>query len=305
MLGYSAEKSWVLLANYLDPTLMMNSIAFELGHRFGLQFTNHANHVELYLNNEYQGNYILTEQIQQGGNRVNIDKKKDFLVELDTYMDEDFQFYTDIIRLPVMVKSPEVKSESEIQFVKDAMKALENSMFLESEGFPDSNYKDLIDINSVVDFIMINEITRNTEFQHPKSMYMYKRSAGKIQMGPLWDFDWGFGYTGQGHNYYTNAQSMLCKAGYTGNQTGYKFFCRFFDDPAFRTLYKNRWNEMYQTQLFTMDAFIDQLSTKLDKSQAQNFGVWNNNLIYENQILRLKEWMKTRLEYLNTEINKF
>ncbi|KAA6323534.1 hypothetical protein EZS27_027038, partial [termite gut metagenome] len=48
--GLGEAKSWVLLANYLDPTFIMNTVAFELGHRVGLPYTNHAHHVEFFLN---------------------------------------------------------------------------------------------------------------------------------------------------------------------------------------------------------------------------------------------------------------
>lgn len=305
LFGYGKAKSWVLLANYQDPTLLMNTIAFELGHRFGLLYTNHANHLELYLNEKYMGSYVLTEQVQVNEARVNIDEETGFLVEMDTYMDEDYQFYTDIIKLPVMIKSPELDNPAGMDFIKKAMKDLEDALFDESKNFPENNYKELIDINSLVSFIMINEIVRNTELQHPKSMYMYKEQNGKMQMGPLWDFDWGFSYSGGGFTYFLQTTPMLCTPGYKGSQTGYKFFCRFFDDPEFRRIYKNKWNELYASQISTIDKFIDQMAEKLHKSQKENFEIWNNNLEYDLQINKMKTWYKGRIEYLNTEINKF
>jgi len=303
LFGYGAAKSWVLLANYLDPTLIMNSVAFELGQRFGLEYTNHANHVEFFLNGSYQGSYVLTEQVQVDKQRVNIDEEKDFLVELDTYFDEDYQFKTSIIQLPVMIKSPELTNDAGMDFVKTAMKDLEDALFDPVKNFPDNNYQDLIDINTVINFLMVNDIVANTELQHPKSMYMYKRASGKIQMGPLWDFDWGFG--GNGSFHYFEDREILCQPNYTGSQTGYKFFCRFFDDPDFRKKYKDRWNELYQTKISNMDVFIDELTAKLQKSQIENFEVWSNNLDYNVQINSMKTWLKTRIQKMNTEINKY
>jgi hypothetical protein len=49
MFGLGEAKSWVLLANYRDPTLIMNTVAFELGHKLGFPYTNHAHHVELFV----------------------------------------------------------------------------------------------------------------------------------------------------------------------------------------------------------------------------------------------------------------
>ncbi|KAA6305826.1 hypothetical protein EZS27_042520, partial [termite gut metagenome] len=122
--GLGEAKSWVLLANYRDPTLIMNTVAFELGHKLKFPYTNHANHVEMFVNEEYKGSYMLTEQVQVDKYRIDIDEKKDFFVELDTYYDEEIKFRSALINLPVNVKSPEVKNESEIEFVKIAINNL-------------------------------------------------------------------------------------------------------------------------------------------------------------------------------------
>ncbi len=303
LFGLPAEKSWVLLANYLDPTLIMNTVAFELGHRFGLPYTNHYNHVELYLNGEYKGSYMLTEQVQVKKSRVNVNEKTGFLVELDTYYDEEPKFSSNILRLPVMIKSPEdLTDPAGYDFVKDAVNGLEEALF--GATFP-NGYQDLIDVNTFIDFMLVNDIIRNTELMHPKSMYMYKDTDSKIGMGPLWDFDWAFGYSGGGHVYYTNPKEMLLKPNYTGGFTGYTFFCRFLDDPDFRTKYKARWNELYASKIATMDIFIDEMATQLEKSQTENFEVWNNRLNYKEQITKMKSWLKERTEYMNTEINKY
>ncbi|MDR2039005.1 MAG: CotH kinase family protein [Bacteroidales bacterium] len=307
LLGYGKAKSWVLLANYLDPTLIMNTVAFELGHRFGLPYTNHASHVELYLNGSYKGSYVLTEQIQVNENRVNISETTGFLVELDTYYDEDYKFKTRIIQLPVNVKSPELTSTAGMDFIKTALKDLEDALFDVSKGFPNNNYQDLIDIKTLIDFLLVNEIVQNTELQHPKSMFMYKEADSKIFMGPLWDFDWGYGYSGEFVYFdnYSQSQRMLLMPDYGGSHIGYKFFCRFFDDPLFRTQYKDRWNELYASALVDIDQYVDQLSAMMQKSQVENFKLWNNGLNYKNEISKMKNWLKERIAYLNSEINKF
>lgn len=302
LFGLGKAKSWVLLANYQDPTLIMNSVAFELGHRFGLQYTNHVNHVELFLNGTYQGSYMLTEQVQINEFRVNIDEDTGLLLELDTYY-EEYQFKTDRINLTVTVKNPETTEG--VAEAKRVMKDLEDALFDSRKDFPNNNYKDMIDINSLINFLLVNEITRNSELQHPKSMFMYKEVDGKIQMGPLWDFDWGFGYRGSGFNYFANTTNMLLKPNYTGNLTGYKFFCRFFDDPEFRKAYKARWNELYTSKIANIDTYIDDMAALLQKSQTENFEIWKNNLDYNNQISSMKDWIKTRIESLNTAINQY
>ena len=71
LLGMPADKSWVLLANFSDKTLMRNHIAFAFSRQFGLAYTPQSRFVEVYLNGRYDGNYLLTEQIQIDKHRLN------------------------------------------------------------------------------------------------------------------------------------------------------------------------------------------------------------------------------------------
>jgi hypothetical protein len=305
LFGYPAEKSWVLIANWLDPTLIMNTVAFEYGYRLGLPYTNHSTHVEVFINGNYEGNYMLTEQIQAKENRVDINKQMGFLVELDSYYDAVPKFRTKKLNLPVMIKSPE---EGDIQFVKDDLNALEASLF--DPAFPNTDYQDMININMLIDYMLISEIVKNQEIQGPKSVYMYKKDqtpGAKICLGPLWDYDWAFGYSGQGKEftYFFVPDQMILNSNYKGNQNGYKFFCRFLDDPDFRTRYKARWNKLYMANKLNMNSFIDKLANNLHKSHIQNFKRWPNGMIYEDEISKMKEWLNDRIEYLNKEINKY
>ncbi|MDH6304333.1 hypothetical protein M2459_001065 [Parabacteroides sp. PF5-5] len=303
LFGLGAAKSWVLLANYLDPTFMMNTIAFKLGHQFGVEYTNHSNHVELFLNEEYLGNYVLTEQVQVNEHRVNIDEETDFLVEFDRYYDEDFKFKSALINMPVNIKSPDLEDESGMDFVKKAINALDEALYGETSGFPNSNWQELIDVPTLIDYIMINEIVRNRELVIPGSVYLYKKGDDKIKMGPLWDFDWGFGYTESGHIYYDNAKTWLYKK-YDKHSSGPggSFFYRFFDDPTFRQAYKARWNEMKGT-LENLYSFIDDLRYELYQSSVQNNKRWKKNHDIFDETDKMKDWLQERIEFLDENIN--
>ncbi|MDR1308164.1 MAG: CotH kinase family protein [Treponema sp.] len=295
LFGLTKAKSWVLLANFQDPTLLMNTVAFELGNRMGLPYTNHYIHVELVLNDVYEGSYVLTEQVQVGKGRVDIDEDAGFLVELDVYYDEEPKFRTQNYRLPVMIKSPEGLSDiSGYNFVINSINALDTRLY--DGNFPMNGYHDLIKTDTFVDFLLINEIVGNGELGHPKSTYMYKDKDGKINMGPLWDFDWGYGYSGRGNKYFI--------------QTDYRneihpFFNRLFDDPDFRTDYKTHWNANYSS-IADIPNFIDEMAQKLELSQRTNYKVWqwSDGINYAHQIQRMKTWWNRRIVYLNNEINK-
>ncbi|MDR1388504.1 MAG: CotH kinase family protein [Treponema sp.] len=299
LFGLEEAKNWVLLANYQDPTLLMNTVAFELGLRFGVPFPHHYRHVEVILNGKYEGSYLFTEHNEVAGGRVEINKKTGFFAELDRYYDEEPKFLSSASKLPVMIKSPENMDDEGYELVTNAVNELDEALF--SPSFPDNGYRDLIDINDVVDFIMINEITRNVDLQMPGSIYMYRNSQENpaIAFGPLWDFDYGFGEAG---TYFENSAGMFFDTEYRSGP-GQKFFARFFEDPVFREAYKTRWNEKY-AEIAGMTAFMLQMAALLEKSHETNFKVWWwNREDYQKEMEKMTTWYTNRVEYLNQRIN--
>lgn len=151
----------------------MNDVAFKLGRMFGLEFNHSSIHVELFINGRHRGNYQLTEQKEVGEGRVDIDTNGGFLVEMDSYYDEDYKFKTSILKLPVMVTDPSLNNESEMEYIKEAFRGLEDALFGESFP-PDISFENHTDVNSLINFMLINELVRNQELDHPKSTYCYK-----------------------------------------------------------------------------------------------------------------------------------
>ena len=299
LFGLTKAKSWVLLANFRDPTLIINTIAFELGKRFGLPFTNHYVYVDLILNGVYEGSYVLTEQVQVGEGRVNINEDDGFLVELDFHYDDEPKFKTNRLQLPVMIKSPEDLSyESEYNFVKEAINNLESALLVEG-------YRDLIDMETFVDFILINDVLRNWELQVPASIYMYKDEGldSKISMGPLWDFDGGFGYADDDRTFFVRYDGRTPEIpGRTG--AGQLFFRKFFEDSVFQQKYRERWNKK-KSDIEAMITFIDETANKLYESQKADYQVWPwNGQNYKQEISKMKIWWNNRISYLDNEINK-
>lgn len=68
----NVSKTWVLLANYMDPSLMRNSFALSTGKMLGMSVNIENAHVDLYYDGEYRGNYLLAEKVEVGSGRVNV-----------------------------------------------------------------------------------------------------------------------------------------------------------------------------------------------------------------------------------------
>jgi hypothetical protein len=305
LFGLEKAKSWVLLAEYRSPTMLLNLFAFELGRRFSLPFTNHYIPVELFLNGSYEGTYILTEQVQVGEGRVDIDEDDGFLVEMDFHYDEDPRFLTNPYSLPMMIKSPEdLADPAGYDFVKSAMNELTAAIM--NAAFPNNNYKGLIDVNTWVDYIMINDIVMNFELQVPASIYLYKDKGSKINMGPLWDFDGGYGYEDDERTFFREYVGRIPHLhrrigfGEYGTNTQ-KFFNQFFQDPEFKALYKSRWNEK-SADIASMSSFIDEMAAKLQKSYRTNCGRWSPDFDYNSEIQKMKTWLNNRVAYLDGTI---
>ena len=298
--GLTASKNWVLLANYRDPTLLSNTVAFKLGELFEFPWTNHTFHVEVVLNGEYQGSYVLTEHTRVGAGRVDIDPNGSFLVEIDAYYDEEPKFMTPNLDLPVMISYPEGSADADdpmFDFVREALNQMDE--FLSDPNFPNNGWKDVVDVYSAVDYLMINEIAQNTQIGYPRSVYMYMEAGGKIKMGHLWDFDGGFGlWDNPGEDYsYIHTEGAAIR--YTGGQ----LWGRFHEDAVFEESYKEHWNNKY-SDIKTIPAFIDTMYSQLKKSAELDNQRWPGRANYDDEIANLKTWYSTRVIYLNEAINK-
>ena len=286
LFGLPAARNWVLLANYYDKTQLFNTVAFEIGQRLGMPHTNHSFFVELYLNGKCQGLYQLTEHISS-----NVPLSgDDILMEIDANFDETFQFYSDIVQLPVMLQNP--SNQATLDRAKVIWDNIEKTLFAPVyENTPvvlDSNsgWWDLINIESLMQYFLVYEIMLNTEPLWPNSVNIrYLENDDKIHFGPIWDFD----------NGWTQSQAYPWRIerinwGDKGNMqellerelAGSKLFYRFFDDPKFVREYK----EYCKNTIGKLDhigRFIDSLTVTLKPYAEKDFQIWNQLYDYELQ----------------------
>ena len=302
LFGLIPARNWVLLANWKDHTLLTNAIAFELGHRFGVPFTPHAIHVDVVLNGEYQGTYVLTEHMRFGDGRVDIDRNNGWLVELDARFDEEPKFRTQgSLNLPVEIHWPDFGSDAGhpgYNSVRNDLNELDN--ILSAPNFPNNNYTDIIDIYNFIDYLLINEIVLNWEIAHPLSVFMHRDANEKIRLGPLWDFDYAFGLLGHASIDPSNSEQHFRKSTLLYRQW---LFELFYNDPVFLEKHRIRWNEKLP-DLLSISAFIDGMRNKLRASFLLHNRRWHGGVVsYEYEIAKLKEWWNRRIAFLDREIN--
>ncbi|MEA5127283.1 MAG: CotH kinase family protein [Proteiniphilum sp.] len=270
VLGMPAHKRWVLLANWMDKTLLRNSVAFEIARKTGLEWTPRGTFVEVVLNGTHLGNYYLCEQIKVDKNRVNVAELKGtdteepaitggYLVELDTYYDEINKFRTIHKNLPVNFKEPDedVLNSQQMNWFRNYFNQIEDILYGSGEG----SYQDYIDMNSFIDWWLVHELTFNAEPNHPKSSYMHKDRNGKLKAGPVWDFDYATFRPTNNANFRIN------------NAIWYD---KLFQYPDFVETVKQRWNTL-KPGFQTIIPFINEQAAYIRQSAIVNGNMWPIN----------------------------
>lgn len=120
-------KKYTLISNYIDNTLSRNRILYDLAYDVGVSYSPDSRYTDLYVNNIYQGSYLLTQKIDVGKNGLinDIDSisnnKKDFpfLIELSFKVDVDDEYIETDYGQNVIIKYPDVIDSSVKEYVKN------------------------------------------------------------------------------------------------------------------------------------------------------------------------------------------
>jgi len=313
-LGMPEDKKWIFLAEYSDKTMLRNTTAFEMGYISNLDWTPESVFAEVYINNEYNGTYNITQKVEETNRRVAI-TNDGYLLEIDQIFrldDEDVFFSTDSFSV-IAIKEPLIQQidENGISFEQDSryiyinnfVNQFENVLFSSDFADPVSGYAAYIDVDSFVDWYLINEILKNVDARWFSSIFFHLVPGEKIKMGPLWDHDLGFGNVDYADSRYTN--------GWWIRQN--PWISRLFQDPSFVEKVSERFIFFRDNMEFIFDK-IDAHATKLQWAQQENNDkwqtigqyVWPNPIVfdtYQEEVDHLKEWYQSRMNWLEAEIN--
>lgn len=291
LLGLPAAKDWVLLANYMDYTLMTNAVAMKIGKQLAMPYTHDILPVDLTINGVYRGNYNLTQQVEIHENRVNVGSNG-ILWELDSYFDEDWKFKTTKYNLPVMLKDPKVESVDDFLTWQSEFNQFVN--LVGDLNFPNNKYGEAFDKKQLVNYVLVNMLVGNQEICHPKSVFIHKKDGGKYAMGPLWDFDYSFGFSEEHSKSYFNYVDLPL-FGSNDKRIGSVFFKRLLMDPEIQTLFKKTWITYKSKHFNELMSFIEVFAATIRDSQKRDYQKWKvgNNKHAENKA-SLKVFLRKR-----------
>ena len=307
LLDEPKDKSWLLLANYADKTLLRNELTFYLSRISCLDYTPSSHYVELILNGSYQGTYQLTDKLKISKNRVNVGDDG-FLLEIDDYapQENDARFFrvNHLSQPCVNIKDPNVEYDDEnYTYAKDFVLKAEETLFSEYFKDKDTGWRKYIDINTFVDYYIITEITKNTDTMWGSSFMNLKR-GGKLKMGPVWDYDLAYGN-------YSGIPAMADSEGFRVRNN--PWYTRLFMDESFVSRVKERYAFFYARKNDVAN-WINSTASYLEYSVVENdnkWGVlytdaWPNVYVmgsYKNEVQFLKEWIFKRMDWLKNEFD--
>lgn len=307
LLGMPEDKSWALMANYGDQSLLRNDVAFEVSRRLELGYTPRQQYVEFFLNGEYMGNYTLTEHIKEGKDRVAIDEDNGgFILEEDGYAYSEPVHFVTPKNMPITVKFPDEDDITPEQFdyIKNYVTSFENSLY-KVEGAA-ADYNQFFDLPSFVNYYLTNEICGNSDMLWSMRMYKKSNADPKIYVGPVWDFDLAFNSDKRLGD--SQEVLMLTKA-----HEPRAWMNKLMSDPAFKKLVRTRWNAV-KGSLQSMPEYIDQRAKKINYSQKFNFirweviGVninqsWYVGTSHQDYVDFIRNFMAARINWLDGVIN--
>ncbi len=299
-LGMPQNRDWALIANYADKTLIKNYLAYHLSATLGLPYTPKCQFVELFLNKEYQGVYLLTETIKVAKKRVNIpENDSSYLVEVDSKYKKDEQVFLSEQGKPFHVLSPKNASYASLSLLQNHINSFEE--FLKTPNT--TEIANWIDIDSYIKYYWIQEYSKNFDGAFYTSVFFTWEKGGPIKMGPVWDFDLAFG----GHPDTLNdaPEGWYIKKTYWTH--------RLFKKTSFRLKAYSFFDEHLQ-EFKAVEDTIESLRNRLRNAAKNNFTRWNilNSTEHENHIRSyssydeaiddLIAWHRKRLAWIKKEL---
>lgn len=298
ILGMGAAKKWVLLANTFDPSHIRNKTVLDAAAQVGLAYSPESTWVDLYLNGEYAGLYLLCEKNEIHPNRVDIEPSAGVLISIEK---EDrlweyggSQFLTDG-GIPIRVR----QNPEEMIRVQEKLASLENAIAAPDGLDPVTgrHWSDMIDLDSWAKKYLIEEVFGNLD-AGSISQFFYWEGDGKIFAGPVWDYDICMGNQ---NNWQIDTPQML----YSGrphlwDPEDTPLYYSLYQKPEFR----KRVEELYTQQFRPVLQALLEDEMETDCSQIRQaarlnsirWGTGSSDEAY----LQMRDYMTQRMAFLDS-----
>jgi hypothetical protein len=323
LLGMPAENDWIFKAEYLDNSLLVNTVTYEFSRRMG-QYAPRTRQCEVFLDGTYIGVYTLTEKVKRDNNRLDIAKMTSadtsgseltggYIIEMN--INGDPAAWNSVYPPINSATSPHAvefkyvypKADSilpvQANYIKTYVDSFENALNGTNYTNDTLGYRKWIDVGTFIDFLIVNEFSMNYD-SYGRSTYMYKEKdtdGNKLCIGPPWDYD--------------RAMADDPNSGWVWENTHpywpFPFWwSKLYTDSVYRHELACRWFSLREDVLKTprFMAFIDSVSAPLFQGPAdRNFAVWQTlgASTYNAQVQQMKVFLYYRLAWIDNELAPF
>ncbi len=324
LLGMDPGKKWCLVSNPFDKSLLRPALGFAYAKAIGIEGTPEAHLCKVSLNGEYMGVYTVTEPVESGDGRVDIDPENgDFLLERNYDRIEDDKAYIESYEgFRFEINEPEEPDEEALRQCGLLLQEAEEAIVSGEHG----KYSKKIDVDSFVDFYIFNELIKDIDFGEYSTRYYFM--DGIMYAGPPWDLDMTMGnisaekhedkyaiyFTGDvnekpdGNDFYSSAEGGWAQYG-----DYYYWLCM---DPWFMEKVSERWDEIrsitvnlvedneYGTNLLDRytGAYVEDLEQDFEMYKGElHVSEWQKPAdTYADNVEMVRNWIMMRIEYLDT-----
>ena len=306
--GFANAKSWTLLANHGDKTMIRNALTYDLGRFMGMKFCPAARFVDLYLNGNYQGTYQISDQVQVHKKRVEVDEDSGWLLEVANENSKEEPLISSTgFNIMYNIKNPKDQQLTVDRRIAIGrwIQQFESAVASHDYCDPEKGWRAYVDEEDFINWYVGAEITGNIDALY--SIYMYKEADDqKMHFGPLWDLDLGYDNSSE-RSLLNNMEAFLG----LWNRPFEKILQRLWQDPWFVQACNDRLRELTDRGLQAyLLSHIDSLRTAIWQTQTENFKKWRINqkvydwakhsyyTTYDGYISELKSFVSIHIPYL-------
>ena len=298
LLNMPSHKDWKLVPNVNDITMLHNQTAFSMSRMSNLEYTPRFQYVDLMFNGRYSGTYMLGENLSASTSRVDVGSDG-FILSIGSTTSGSV-FTTPRLEKPVSILSPSSQTVTVINYITNVVREAENVLFASNFKNPSTGWQKYMDINSFVDWYLINEIAKNEKGAFWSNCIMNYKRGGKLKMGPVWDFETAFGNAGK-----TSSVGFVIK--------NVNWYQRLFQDPAFVAKVKERFDYFYNNQADILNSINEnaqrlKYAVQEDDSKWDTFEAYNSSnldvwVLYQGHVSSMKSWLAERMNWLKVQFD--
>lgn len=305
LLGMGAAHRWILLANAGDASHLRNKIVYDFAGNVGLDNSPDSQWVDLYLNGEYVGLYLLCERNEVHPERVDLADPDSILVSRQTeyrLIGQNYPYVSTASNQALRIHNPQNPSAEVISKIKQIFQSAENAL-VDENGVDYSSGKtwdELIDLDSWVKVFLIDEVFGNVDACY-SSLYFYvdtSKTDSKVFAGPVWDYDHSMGsahiwHIANPNSLYANRLRVM-----EGTETPW-FHYLYYDE-----VFYDRMVEMYQTEfipvletcLSKLDCYAEKIVYSVYMDYNRWFGTGKN---FNEEVECIQSFLINHVEFLN------